>query len=489
MRGKLFIKKDISAILHEAETGSNGGLKRNLSVFNLVTLGIGAIVGTGIFVITGQAAAMYAGPALTISFLISALGCVMAGLCYAEFSAMVPVAGSVYSYSYSTIGEFLAWLIGWTLILEYLFACSSVAVGWSGYMMSILNEWGVVLPERFTYATFDHVGGEWVWTGNIVNFPAVFIVAVVSSFLIGGIKQSAWINNLIVVIKISVILLFILFGISFVDFGNWQPYIPENTGTFGEFGWSGILRGAGVVFFAYLGFDALSTAAQEARNPQKDMPRGILISLFICAVLYVSVTAVLTGMVFYKDLNVPAPIALAIDRAGEGLAWLSPLIKLGAIAGLSSVILVMMLGQSRIYYAISKDGLLPKIFSKINKHGTPQNATVFAAIATGFFAGLFPLTVLGELVSIGTLLAFTIVCICILILRKKEPGLNRPFKTPWVPFVPLLGAGICILQMVSLPWPTWERLILWTAVGLIVYFAYGIRHSVLRKNNSINKAP
>ena len=489
MRGKLFIKKDISAILHEAETGSNGGLKRNLSVFNLVTLGIGAIVGTGIFVITGQAAAMYAGPALTISFLISALGCVMAGLCYAEFSAMVPVAGSVYSYSYSTIGEFLAWLIGWTLILEYLFACSSVAVGWSGYMMSILNEWGVVLPERFTYATFDHVGGEWVWTGNIVNFPAVFIVAVVSSFLIGGIKQSAWINNLIVVIKISVILLFILFGISFVDFGNWQPYIPENTGTFGEFGWSGILRGAGVVFFAYLGFDALSTAAQEARNPQKDMPRGILISLFICAVLYVSVTAVLTGMVFYKDLNVPAPIALAIDRAGEGLAWLSPLIKLGAIAGLSSVILVMMLGQSRIYYAISKDGLLPKIFSKINKHGTPQNATVFAAIATGFFAGLFPLSVLGELVSIGTLLAFTIVCICILILRKKEPGLNRPFKTPWVPFVPLLGAGICILQMVSLPWPTWERLILWTAVGLIVYFAYGIRHSVLRKNNSINKAP
>ena len=484
MRGKLFIKKDISAILRESGTETNGGLKRNLSVFNLVTLGIGAIVGTGIFVITGQAAAMYAGPALTISFLISALGCVMAGLCYAEFSAMVPVAGSVYSYSYSTIGEFLAWLIGWTLILEYLFACSSVAVGWSGYMMSILNEWGVIMPEGLTYATFDHVGGEWIWTGNIINLPAVFIVAIVSSFLIGGIKQSALINNLIVVIKISVILLFIIFGVSYIDFGNWQPYIPENTGTFGEFGWSGILRGAGVVFFAYLGFDALSTAAQEARNPQKDMPRGILISLFICAVLYVSVTAVLTGMVFYKDLNVPAPIALAIDRAGEGLAWLSPLIKLGAIAGLSSVILVMMLGQSRIYYAISKDGLLPKTFSKINKHGTPQNATVFAAIVTGFFAGLFPLTVLGELVSIGTLLAFTIVCICILILRKKEPGLNRPFRTPWVPFVPLLGAGICVLQMVSLPWPTWERLILWTAVGLIVYFAYGIRHSVLRKKDS-----
>jgi len=479
MKERLFIKKDISATLRESSGGSNGGLKRNLSVYNLVTLGIGAIVGTGIFVITGQAAAMYAGPALTISFLISALGCVMAGLCYAEFSAMVPVAGSVYSYSYSTMGEFWAWLIGWILVLEYLFACSSVAVGWSGYMMSILNEWGVVVPQYLSYATFDHVDGKWIWTGNIFNFPAVFIVAVVSSFLIGGLKQSTLINNLICVIKISVILLFIVFGISYVDFGNWEPYIPQNTGTFGEFGWSGIFRGAGVVFFAYLGFDALSTAAQEARNPQRDMPRGILISLLLCAVLYVAVTAVLTGMVSYEDLNVPAPMALAIDRAGDGLSWLSPLIKLGAIAGLSSVILVMMLGQSRIYYAISKDGLLPKVFSKVNKHGTPQNATIFAAIATTIFAGLFPLHVLGELVSIGTLLAFAIVCICILILRKKEPNLNRPFKTPLVPLVPLVGAGICVLQMLFLPWATWERLILWMVVGMIVYFTYGIRHSVL----------
>ena len=482
MKGKLFIKKDISTILRESDEGDNGGLKRNLSVFNLVTLGIGAIVGTGIFVITGQAAAMYAGPSLTISFMISALGCVMAGLCYAEFSSMVPVAGSVYSYSYSTMGEFLAWLIGWTLILEYLFACSSVAVGWSGYMISILNEWGVEMPQNLIYATFNHVGDEWIWTGSIINFPAVFIVAIVSSFLIGGIKQSALVNNIIVVIKVSVILLFIFFGISYIDFGNWTPYIPENSGSFGEFGWSGILRGAGVVFFAYLGFDALSTAAQEARNPQKDMPRGILISLAICALLYVTVTAVLTGMVYYKELNVPAPIALAIDKAGEGLSWLSLLIKLGAIAGLSSVILVMMLGQSRIYYAISKDGLLPKFLSKVNKNGTPLNSTIFAAIVTGIFAGLFPLNVLGELVSIGTLLAFAIVCLCILILRKTEPNLNRPFKTPLVPFVPLLGAGICILQMVALPWATWQRLILWTAVGLVFYFVYGIHHSKLRNN-------
>lgn len=479
MIDRLFKKKDIATILSESG-GSNGGLKRSLTSANLITLGIGAIVGTGIFVITGQAAASYAGPALTISFLISALGCVMAGLCYAEFAAMIPVAGSVYSYSYTTMGEVLAWFIGWILILEYLFACSSVAVGWSGYMISLLDGWGITMPEQIAYATFDHVKEGWVWTGSIINFPAVFIVAIVSAFLIGGIKQSAFINNLIVVIKVGVILLFIGFGLSHIDVANWHPYIPENTGEFGHYGWSGILRGAGVVFYAYLGFDALSTAAQEARNPQKDMPRGILVSLLICALLYVAVTAVLTGMVNYKELNVAAPIALAIDRAGEGLSWLSPFIKLGAIAGLSSVILVMMLGQSRIYYAISKDGLLPKVFSKVHsKHGVPHNATIFASILTGIFAGLFPLHVLSELVSIGTLMAFTIVCISIIVLRKTQPDLKRPFKTPFVPFVPLLGAAICIIQMVSLPWSTWARLIGWTIVGFIIYFTYGIKHSKL----------
>ncbi len=481
MLENLFKKKDIATILREANE-NNGGLKRNLSVFNLVALGIGAIVGTGIFVITGQAAASYAGPALTISFLISALGCIMAGLCYAEFSAMIPVAGSVYSYCYVTIGEFLAWFIGWTLILEYLFACSSVAVGWSGYVVSLMEGWNIHLPQQIAQAPFDHIGNQWVWTGSLINFPAVFIIVLVSSFLIGGIKQSAFINNMIVVIKIGVILLFIGFGLSYIDVSNWHPYIPQNTGTFGEFGWSGILRGAAVVFYAYLGFDALSTAAQEARNPQRDMPKGILISLLICAFLYVAVTAVLTGIVNYQDLNVPAPIALAIDRTGEGLKWLSPFIKLGAVAGLSSVILVMMLGQSRIYFSISKDGLLPGIFSKVNsKRGVPYHATVFACVLTSIFAGLFPLHVLSELVSIGTLLAFTIVCICILILRKKRPELKRPFRTPWVPVVPILGAALCILQMVFLPWSTWERLILWTAVGLIVYFTYSIKHSKLNK--------
>jgi len=482
MLERLFKKKNISDILNEAER-NKGELKRNLSAVNLVTLGIGAIVGTGIFVITGQAAAIYAGPALTISFVISALGCVMAGLCYAEFAAMIPVSGGVYSYSYTTMGEVLAWFVGWTLVLEYLFACSSVAVGWSGYMLSLLQGWDISFPEQLSGATFDQLAdGKWIWTGKIVNFPAVFIIGIVSAFLIGGIKQSAFVNNIIVVIKVGVILLFIGFGLSYIDTGNWTPYIPENTGEYGYFGWTGILRGAAVVFYAYLGFDALATTAGEAKNPQKDMPKGILISLSICAVLYILVTTVLTGIVNYKELNVDAPIALAIDRTGKGLAWLSPFIKLGAIAGLSSVILVMMLGQSRIYYAISKDGLLPKVFSKVHdKHGVPHNATIFACIITGIVAGLFPLHILSELVSIGTLLAFTIVCISIAILRKTQPDLKRPFKTPFVPYVPLLGAVICIIQMISLPWTTWSRLIGWTVLGFIIYFTYGIKHSKINR--------
>jgi len=477
---KLFRKKDIVAILHEAET-TNNGLRRSLTTSNLVALGIGAIVGTGIFVITGQAAAQYAGPALTISFIISAIGCVFAGFCYAEFAAMIPVSGSVYSYSYATIGEFLAWFIGWDLILEYLFACSTVSVGWSGYMQNLLHGWGIDIPHHLSQSTLEHINGEWVLTGSIFNFPAVSIVVIITVLLLGGIRQSAWINNVIVAIKIIVILLFIGFGLSYIDTSNWIPYIPENTGEYGHFGWSGILRGAAVVFFAYLGFDALSTAAQETKHPQKDMPKGILISLLIRALLYIAVTAVLTGIVKYDKLNVDAPIAVAIDYAGAGFAWMSPLIKLGAIAGISSVILVMMMGQSRIYFAISRDGLLPPIFSKVSaKSGIPQNATIFSGIATGIIAGIFPLSVLSELVSIGTLMAFTIVCLSIMVLRKTHPELKRPFKVPLVWLIPSLGAFFCILQMVSLPWTTWVRLILWTAIGIIIYFVYGRRKSHMK---------
>ncbi|MDR2362385.1 MAG: amino acid permease [Prevotellaceae bacterium] len=479
MLKELFKKKDIAAMIRETES-TNGGLRRSLTATNLVALGIGAIVGTGIFVLTGQAASQYAGPALTISFVISALGCIFAGFCYAEFAAMIPVSGSVYSYSYATMGEFLAWFIGWDLILEYLFAGSAVAVGWSGYMQNLLAGWGINLPHHLAQSTLEQVNGEWVWTGSIINFPAVCIVAVITVLLLGGIRQSAWVNNVIVAIKVLVILLFIGFGLSYIDIGNWTPYIPENTGTFGQYGLSGILRGAAVVFCAYLGFDALSTAAQETRHPQKDMPKGILISLIICTLLYVAVTAVLTGIVNYRILNVDAPIAVAIDTAGEGLAWMSPFIKLGAIAGLSSVILVVMMGQSRIYYAISRDGLLPRLFSKINaRRGTPKNATIFSGIATGITAGLLPLSVLSELLSIGTLMAFTIVCISILILRRTHAHIHRPFKVPLVWVIPPLGAFFCILQMVSLPGSTWMRLIIWTLIGFAIYFSYGRRHSHL----------
>jgi len=479
----LFRKKDIVAILRETET-DNAGLKRSLTATNLVALGIGAIVGTGIFVITGQAAAEYAGPALTISFVISALGCIFAGFCYAEFAAMIPVSGSVYSYSYATIGEFLAWFIGWDLILEYLFACSTVAVGWSGYMQSLLNSWGIHLSQNLSHSTLAHTADGWALTGSLINFPAVCIVALITALLLSGVKQSAWVNSVIVVIKVSVILLFIGFGLSYIDTANWVPYIPENTGSYGHFGWSGIMRGAAVVFFAYLGFDALSTAAQETKNPQRDMPKGILISLGVCALLYVAVTAVLTGIVKYDQLNVDAPIAVAIDSVGQGLAWMSPLIKLGAIAGISSVVLVMMMGQSRIYFAISRDGLLPPVFSKVNvKRGVPQNAIIISGIATGAIAGIFPLNVLGELVSIGTLMAFTIVCVSVMVLRKTHPELKRPFKVPFVWLIPSLGALFCLVQMVSLPWTAWERLILWMLAGIVIYFLYGKRHSLLGRKN------
>ena len=481
---KLFRKKDAVTMIEAAQ--ASGGLKRTLTVANLVTLGVGAIVGTGIFVLTGHAAADHAGPALTISFLISAVGCVFAGLCYAEFAAMIPVSGSVYSYSYATMGEFLAWFIGWDLVLEYLFACSTVAVGWSGYLQNLLGDLGIVLPQHLQCSLFDHsriVNGEVVH--GLINFPAVCVVAIVTAFLFSGVKQSAWVNNVIVIIKVCVILLFIGFGLSYVNVENWTPYIPEritDAAGHAHFGWSGIFRGAAVVFFAYIGFDALSTTAQETRNPQRDMPKGILLSLGICALLYVAVTAVLTGIIHYSNLHVDAPIALAIDSVGKGLAWLSPFIKLGALAGLSSVILVMMLGQSRIYYAISNDGLLPGALSRIHhKSGVPRNATVLASIATGAIAGFLPLAMLGELVSIGTLLAFTIVCVSIVVLRKTQPTLKRPFKVPLVPFVPLLGAAICLLQMLSLPWNTWLRLIVWTVVGVILYFSYGFWHSRLRE--------
>jgi APA family basic amino acid/polyamine antiporter len=477
---QLFRTKPIDQLLEDA-FDKDQGLRKALNSTSLITLGIGAIIGTGIFVLTGTVAANNAGPALVLSFIISAIGCVFAGLCYAEFASMIPISGSAYTYAYATLGEFIAWIIGWDLILEYLFASSTVAVGWSGYMVSFLHDYNINIPPQLCNAPVDFVKGEgWVLSGSLINFPAVFVIALLSTLLVIGIRESAGFNNFIVAVKLIVILLFIGFGLSFIDTSNWKPFVPPNTGEYGHFGISGILRGAAVIFFAYIGFDAVSTAAQEAKNPQRDMPVGILGSLLICTLLYVLVSAVLTGIMSYTELNVPAPLALAIDSTGKALLWLRPLVKIGAIAGLSSVILVMLLGQPRIFYTMAKDGLLPMNFSRVHRRfRTPYVTTILTGIVACFIAGLLPINILSELVSIGTLFAFTIVCISIIVLRKKRPDIARPFKTPWVPWIPLAGAATCLTQMVSLPLETWERLIIWMAIGLLIYFSYSRRHSKL----------
>ncbi len=476
---KLFIRKDLRAIYKQVEENP---LKKHLTLTHIVFLGIGAIIGAGIFVITGTAAALHAGPAISISFIISAFGCLLAGLAYAEFSSMIPISGSAYSYGYATLGEFIAWIIGWDLILEYLFGAATVAVGWSGYVVSFLHDFGISMPAQMTQSPISYNEAGWHFTGAIINFPAVFIVAIMSTLLILGIKESARINNIVVIIKVIVILLFIGFGISHINPDNWVPFIPENTGVRTEFGWTGILTGAAVVFFAYIGFDAVSTTAQEAINPKKDLPKGILISLLITVILYVSVSLVMTGIVKYTELNVAAPIAVAINAAGESLAWLSPIIKIGAIAGLSSVVMVLLMAQSRVFYVMAKDGLLWKVFAKTHsKNQTPYFTNIIIGLFVALAAGVFPISLLGELVSIGTLFAFIIVSIGVIVMRKTAPNAPRAFKTPWVPFVPILGVIVFLIQMLSLPKDTWWRLIIWMVLGFIIYFTYGIKHSVARK--------
>jgi APA family basic amino acid/polyamine antiporter len=483
MPSSLFATKPIGA-------GGSGGLNRTLGPGALTAIGIGGIIGTGIFVLTGLAAARYAGPAIPLSFIVAGIGCIFAGLCYAEFASMMPVSGSAYAYSYATLGEFLAWFIGWNLVLEYLFAAGTVAVGWSRYLVKLLDAFNInFLPETLTSAPLGvDAGMHFTTTGAIVNLPAVFIVAVVTGILYVGIRQSAAVNAVIVAIKVIIVVLVIAFGAFYVDSANWHPFIPENTGEWGHYGWSGILRASSMIFFAYIGFDAVSTAAQEAKNPQKDVPTGILASLIICTLLYVAMSAVLTGLLPYPKLDDAAPVATALE-AHSGLKWLYTPVIVGAIAGLTSVILVMMLAQARIFYAMANDGLLPPVFAAVHSQfKTPHVGTLVTGVFAALIGGLFPIDLLGELVSIGTLLAFVTVCIGILVLRYTKPELPRPFKVPAVKFTAIAGALICGAMMKFLPLDTWLRLIIWTAVGVVIYFFYGRHHSVLRKQQALSSA-
>jgi APA family basic amino acid/polyamine antiporter len=475
----LWSRKSIVLLQREAAEEGSHSLNRTLTASNLTLLGIGAIIGAGIFVLTGNAAAIYAGPAVVYSMLAAGLACGFAGLCYAEFASMIPVAGSAYTYGYATLGEFVAWIIGWDLMLEYLFGAATVAVGWGGNFVKFLAEFGLVIPTQWTDAPIAvDAANNFSKTGAILNIPAVVLVALMTVILVIGIKESAQFNNIIVFIKIAIVFAVIGVGFQYVHAENWHPFVPPNTGKFGEFGWSGVLRGAGVIFFAYIGFDAVSTAAQEAKNPQKDMPIGILGSLAICTVLYVLMALVMTGMVHYTKLNDPAPIVVAIAAAGPSLAWLRVAVEIGSLAGLASVVLVMLMGQPRVFYSMSRDGLLPPAFSKVHpRFKTPYITTILTGTVAAIVAGLFPIGLLGQLVSIGTLLAFVIVCAGVWILRVREPNTPRAFKTPFVPVVPALGIVSCFGLMAGLPKDTWYRLIVWLVIGLAVYFLYSRKHS------------
>jgi basic amino acid/polyamine antiporter, APA family len=480
----LFETKSVDSLIKDSGAEDNqNGLKRILGPVSLVSFGIGSIIGAGIFIITGQAAAQYAGPAIVYSFLFSAIACIFFALCYAEFSSIIPTAGSSYSYVYASLGEFCAWLIGWDLTLVYLFIASAVASGWSGYAVSFLKDIGVFLPLALTSAPIEHLPEMgWKLTGAIINLPAALLTFAVTILLISGIEKLSFFNNLTVIVKVVVILLFIVFGISYISLENLTPFIPQNTGQFGHFGWSGVLRGAGIIFFSYMGFDVVTTLAQESKNPQRNIPIGVIGSLIICSIIYVLVALVLTGIVRYDQLNVPDPLAVGVNAAGHNLYWLRPLIKIGAVIGLSSVVLSVMLSQSRIFFSMSRDGLLPKLFSSVHKRfRTPHWSSVVVGICSIILSGFIPLSVLGELVSMGALLYLGTVCVAVMILRFTQPNVIRPFKTPFVWLVSPLGVITALVQMVALPGYTWLRFAIWMTIGIAIYFVYSQKHSKLRK--------
>ncbi len=479
----LFVRKPMNTLMQEAAESGEHTLKRTLGAWGLVALGIGAIIGAGLFSITGMAAANHAGPAITISFVVAALGCLFAGLCYAEFASMIPVAGSAYTYSYATMGEFIAWIIGWDLVLEYAVGAATVGISWSRYLVKFLEGFDIHLPASLTVGP---------WDGGIINLPAVFIIVLMSLLLVKGTKESAFVNGIIVALKVSVVLIFIFLGWKYINNDNLTPYIPDNTGNFGEFGFSGIIRAAAIVFFAYIGFDAVSTAAQEAKNPKRDMPIGILGSLAICTILYLLFAHVMTGVTNYTTFagkDGIAPVAVAIDHMGTAGAdgvvrpdypWLNRAIVVAILAGYASVILVMLMGQSRVFFSMSKDGLIPKVFSKVNpKTQTPARSNLMFMLFVSAFAAFVPARVVGEMTSIGTLFAFILVCVGVWVMRVKMPELPRAFKTPLVPLVPILGIGVCLFMMVFLPMDTWIRLLVWMLIGMDIYLWYGAKHSHL----------
>ncbi len=500
---KLGAIKPMSVLLSEARTEGEHELKRALGPVNLITLGIGAVIGAGIFVLTGQAAAIHAGPAVALSFVVAGITCAFAGLCYAEFAALIPIAGSAYTYGYATLGEFVAWMIGWDLVLEYAFGAATVASGWSGYFVSLLQDFHIYIPPQLTTTPGDILylyHGHWLPTSslsmgtsvaglphvtgvfNLVAFIAILLVTVV---LVIGIEESANLNTVMVLIKLAAVGIFLVIGIGFllhhpeIPRINWHPFIPPSEGP-GRFGWGGITAGAASIFFAYIGFDAVSTAAQEAKNPQRDMPIGILGTLVICTILYIMVSAVMTGMVSYRTLDVADPMAVAIDATG--IAWGSILVKVGAVFGLATVMLVMLLAQSRIFFSMSRDGLLWKWAGKIHpRFRTPYMSNIVVGVVVAFFPAVLPINRLAELVNMGTLLAFAIVCAGVWILRRRMPDLRRPFKTPWVPVVPILGIFTALYLVWTLPALTKEVVVAWLIVGLGIYFTYSVRHSKVQK--------
>ena len=487
----LFVKKSLESLQAEANESGERTLRRVLGPWGLVALGVGVIIGAGLFSITGTVASGFTGPAITLSFAIAAVGCCFAGLCYAEFASMIPVAGSAYTYSYATMGELIAWIIGWDLVLEYCVAATTVSISWSRYLVVFLEGFGIHLPHELTACP---------WDGGLVNIPAFVIVVLMSLFLIRGTRGSSLFNSVIVFLKVSVVVIFVLLGWEYIKMENYVPYIPANTGVLGEFGWSGILRGAAIVFFAFLGFDAVSTAAQETKNPKRDMPIGILASLLVCTILYILFAHVMTGVVHYSAFaghNGIAPVAIAIEHMGHAnelgqlqpdYPWMNRAIIVAILLGYCSVIMVTLLGQSRVFLSMSRDGLLPPLFSRINpRYGTPARSNLLFMLLVGTLAAFVPAQVAGEMCSIGTLFAFTLVCGGVLIVRRTMPDAPRSFKTPFVPFVPIAGILTCLIMMAFLPADTWIRLVIWMLIGLDIYMAYGIRHSKLKGADDARK--